>query len=237
MKKIGIVTIGQSPRRDIVPEMRRVLGGEVEVLERGALDDYTLEDVERLERKPGEGLLVTRMRDGTEVRVSHRHVDHPIQRCIEELEGEGVEFTLVLCTGGFPAFKSKRLVVYPSEILRGVVRGALRRGRLGVVMPSRPRSRPPSEGQLRGVEARRGQGGMRTWGEGVEVVYDGASPYGPEEEVAEMAERLAGAGVDLVFLNCMGFNSGHKEIVKEKTGKPVIQSSSLVARVLKELIS
>lgn len=231
MKKIGIVTIGQSPRRDIVPEMRRVLGEDVEILECGALDDYTLEDVERLERKPGEGGLVTRMRDGTEVRVSHRHVDHLIQRCIEGLERRGVEFTLVLCTGGFPAFKSKRLVVYPSEILRGAVRGALRQGRLGVVMPSRPRTE-----RLKRMEARQGQG-RRSWGEGVEVVYDGASPYGPEGEVTEMADRLAKAGVDLVFLNCMGFNSRHKEIVKEKTGKPVIQSSSLVARVLKELIS
>ena len=232
MKKIGIVTIGQSPRVDIVPEMRRVLGEDVEILERGALDDYTLEDVERFERKPGEGGLVTRMRDGTEVRVSHRHVDHPIQRCIEELEREGVELTLVLCTGGFPAFKSKRLVVYPSEILRGAVRGALKRGRLGVVSPSRP-----STERLKRMEARQGPGRRRTWGEEVEVVYDGASPYGPEEEFTEMAERVARAGVDLVYLNCMGFNSRHKEIMREKTGKPVIQSSSLVARVLKELIS
>lgn len=43
--------------------------------------------------------------------------------------------------------------------------------------------------------------------------------------------------MDLVFLNCMGFGSRHKEIVKERTGKPVIQANALVARVLKELIS
>lgn len=229
MKKIGVATIGQSPRADIIPEMRRVLGKDVEILERGALDGYTLEEVERFEKEAGEGILVSRMRDGTEVNVSHSLVVPRVQRCIEELEKEGVELTLVLCTGRFPTFKSKRLVVYPSDILRGAVSGAIKRGKLGVVQPSKE--------QIPGVEARSSQSGAKPWGDEVEVVYDAVSPYGPMEDVVAMAERLAKAGVDLVYLNCMGFCSKHKRIVKEKTGKPVIQSNSLVARVLKELIS
>lgn len=229
MKKIGIVTMGQAPRSDVVPSMKKVLGKDVEILERGALDSYTLKEVEQFERKPGEGALVTRMRDGTEVKVSHSVVVPKVQKCIEDLEKEGVELTLILCTGRFPTFKSKRLVVYPSDILRGAVTGAIKHGRLAVVQPSKD--------QLRSVTARSSQGGAKPWGEEVEVVYDGASPYGPEEEVVEMAERLAKASVDLTFLNCMGFNSRHKEIVKQKTGKPVIQSNALIARVLKELIS
>ncbi len=32
-KKIGMITIGQSPRVDIVPEMREVLGTEVKIIE------------------------------------------------------------------------------------------------------------------------------------------------------------------------------------------------------------
>lgn len=229
MKRIGIATIGQSPRDDIIPEMRRVLGRNVEVLERGALDDYTVEEAKRLERKPGEGLLVTRLRDGTELDVSPGIVVPLVQKRIEELEKEGVELTLVLCTGKFPSFKSKRLIVYPSEILRGAVSGSITRGRLAIVYPSKE--------QIRGLGTRGGQREKSVWGEEVEVVYDAVSPYGPEEDVVEMAERLSKAGVDLVWLNCMGFSSRHKEIVKKKTGKPVIQSNSLVARVLRELIS
>jgi len=221
--------IGQSPRADIIPEMRRVLGKGVEILERGALNGYTLEDVRRFEKEVGGGILVSRMRDGTEVNVSHSLVVPRVQRCIEELEKEGVELTLVLCTGRFPTFKSKRLVVYPSDILRGAVSGAIKRGKLGIVQPSKE--------QIPSVEARSSQSGAKPWGDEVEVVYDAVSPYGPMEDVVAMAERLAKAGVDLVYLNCMGFCSKHKRIVKEKTGKPVIQSNSLVARVLKELIS
>ena len=48
LKKIGMITIGQSPRIDIVPEMREVLGADVEILEAGALDGLTLEEVKKI---------------------------------------------------------------------------------------------------------------------------------------------------------------------------------------------
>ncbi len=41
-KKVRIITIGQSPRTDVVPEMTPFLGDDVEVLESGALDGLTL---------------------------------------------------------------------------------------------------------------------------------------------------------------------------------------------------
>lgn len=229
-RKVGIVTIGQSPRSDVVPEMKRVLGRNVEILECGALDEYTLEDMKQFESKTSGGGLVTRMRDGTEVGVSHKLVDAPMQQCITELEKQGVDLNLVLCTGGFEPFESERLVVYPSDILSGAVRGALKRGKLAVVNPTRP-----SPERLERLKARQEAGDAR-WGEQVEVVYDGASPYGSYEEFSEMAERVAGEDVDLIFLNCMGFNSRHEEIMSEKTGKPVVLSSSMVARSLKELL-
>lgn len=34
--KVGILTIGQSPRVDVIPEIRDVLGPDVEIVEKGA---------------------------------------------------------------------------------------------------------------------------------------------------------------------------------------------------------
>ena len=67
--------------------------------------------------------------------------------------------------------------------------------------------------------------------------FDSASPYGPIGEVERLGERLAKKELDLILLNCMGFDHKHKNLIKEMTGKPVIQSSSIVARVLKELVT
>ncbi len=41
--RLGIVTIGQTPRSDVVPEMAEVLGPGVEILERGALEHVIAE--------------------------------------------------------------------------------------------------------------------------------------------------------------------------------------------------
>ena len=49
-------------------------------------------------------------------------------------------------------------------------------------------------------------------------------------------ERLKKEKPDLIFLNCFGFPPELKQKVQETTGKPTIHSSSVIARVLKELV-
>ena len=221
MKKIGVLTIGQSPRPDVVGEFSRVLGGEYEIIEKGALDDYSVEELRKRRVSPGERILVTKLRDGHEIKISHDFVLSNIQKCIDYLEANETEITLLLCTGKFPEFKSKHLVVQPSEIVRGTVTASLRSGKLAVVVPAReqiPKARSDA------------------FGKDVEVYDDTASPYGSVNELKEMADRIAKENVDLVFLDCMGFTREMKQIVKQKTGRPVILSNALIARVLQELV-
>jgi len=176
----------------------------------------------QLQIGPDDYLLVTRMRDGTEVHVTKEFVVPRIQRCISELEELGVDVILLLCTSRFPEFQSKALIVMPSEIVRGAVNATLRKGRLGVVHPAEEQS-----ARVKG-----------DWGgEGLTVYADTASPYGPKGELEDLSNRLADQDLDLILLNCMGFSYGMKQLIRERTGKPVIQANALVTRVLKELAS
>ena len=43
MKRIGAITIGQSPRVDVVPEMQQILGPDVEIVQAGVLDGLSPE--------------------------------------------------------------------------------------------------------------------------------------------------------------------------------------------------
>jgi protein AroM len=85
LKKIGVITIGQSPRIDIIPEMREILGADVEILEAGALDGLTLEEVKKFYPKGGDYILCTRMSDGREVVVAKRFIVPRVQKCIDLL--------------------------------------------------------------------------------------------------------------------------------------------------------
>ncbi len=222
MKRIGFVTIGQSPRGDLVPGIMKALGAGFEAVERGALDNLTLEEVRKMEPKTGKGLLVTRMRDGTEVRISKEFILPRMQRCIDELNSMGIEVVLLLCAGKFPEFRSRALIVRPLEILRGVVDASLRKGLLGILYPAAEQTAKAAE----------------EWATEHRKVYaDAASPYGPVEEVEAAAHRLAERKVDLTLMICMGYTLEMKRIVREITGRPVILASSMAARALKELLS
>ncbi|MBE5397345.1 AroM family protein [Brevibacillus borstelensis] len=56
MKKLGAITIGQSPRVDVTPEMLPFLT-EFQVVEKGALDGLGPEELAALAPKPGENVL------------------------------------------------------------------------------------------------------------------------------------------------------------------------------------
>ena len=82
--KIGMITIGQSPRDDVVPDIKRFLGPGIEVLEAGALDGLSIEDVENMSPKNGDYMLVTRMRDGAQVTIGKSHILSRMQECIDD---------------------------------------------------------------------------------------------------------------------------------------------------------
>ena len=63
-RRIAFVTIRQSPRPDVVPEILAETRTPIEVTERGVLDDMTLAEVRAIAPGPGEERLVSRMRDG-----------------------------------------------------------------------------------------------------------------------------------------------------------------------------
>jgi len=221
MKKIGMLTIGQSPRDDILPGLMEILGKNVEIVEAGALDGKTMEDVKKIPLRVEDYILVSRMRDGTEIKITKKYILPLMQEKLDLLESKGIRLTVVMCTGNFPQFKSKGLVVTPKEILKGVMEGSMKKGRLGVVYPTAEQI-PMAVGE---------------WGRpGVEIYPDTVSPYEPKD-VEGLCKRLAAQNLDLVLLNCFGFPTEIKKKIAAATGKPVVQANTLVAHVLAELIN
>jgi len=216
--KIGLITIGQSPRVDVVPEMVQILGN-VDIIECGALDNLTAEEIQKLAPKEGDYVLVTRLRNGTQVRLSREKIVKLLQTCIEKLENE-VDVIGILCTGKFSKLKSKKLLIEPSILLLKVVESILPQGKLGILIPS--------PDQIEETEEK--------WSHiGVETKILVVSPYlGKEEEFKKAARTLKDC--DLIVLDCIGYNLKAKEIMKNLTKKPVLLPRTLMAHVIRELV-
>jgi protein AroM len=73
-RTIGMVTIGQAPRDDVVPAMRAFLPDGLRIVQRGALDDLPAHDIATYAVDPGETGIVTKLLDGTSVLLSHAKI-------------------------------------------------------------------------------------------------------------------------------------------------------------------
>lgn len=220
---IGMVTIGQSRRTDVRAEMRELLGEEIELIECGALDGLTREEIANKAPREGEYTLVTRLKDGTEVKVSREKIKDRMNACIKRLEPK-VAGIVLLCTGEFEDLASEAFLIKPSRVVASVVQSLLPTGKLGIVVPS--------SDQIETIIPKWQQKG-RT------LTVQALSPYAEtnEQTVEKIAETFKDASVDLIVLDCIGYRSNTSETFKQVTNRPVILSSTLVARVVNELFS
>jgi protein AroM len=218
------VTIGQTPRTDVVPEMQAVLGPGVEILERGALDGLEIQAIAALAPGPEDEVLVTRLRGGAAVFVAHGRIVPRVQACLADLDRAGVALSAILCTGAFPGLAAATPLLTPDRLLLGVLRSLAWTGRLGVLTPS---------------AAHVAQTRARWRGYGFDPVIGVLSPYEEDSEPALglAVEALAGGEAGLVVLDCMGYRRKVKEEVRALLGVPVLHANLLLARVAAEVLA
>lgn len=217
VKKIGLITIGQSPRVDMTPEMVPLLGDNCEFIEAGAIDDLTLEEIEAHYPSDGELTYVSRLRSGGYAKLGKSKLLPLVQEKITRLEKE-VSSTILLCTGSFPPFIHKKPLLFPDKILSGMVESVLGAGKLGVIVPLLEQ-----KGAL-----------IEKWS-GISLVVESANPYQSNEDLTTPSLKLKELGATVIVLDCMGYTEAHKRVVKEATGLPVILPRSIVARIAAEL--
>ncbi len=220
-KILGTVTIGQSPRADLIPEMKPYLGSDVEVIEAGALDGLTLDEVYAFYPDKGDYVLITRMSDGTQVKIAEKHILPRMQEKIDNLTDQGAQVIALVCTGEFPGFKSGKLLVEPQKVLFSTLKAVADGHKLGVFIPDAD--------QVEHAKTR----WSRVTGD---LVVEPASPYGSIDVIVEVAKKLKDAGVEIAVLDCIGYTDSVKRAVKEILGVPVVLARSIVARVLGELL-
>jgi protein AroM len=215
-----MITIGQSPRVDITSEIRPLLGPDVGVVEIGALDGLTPDEIAMMRPDADDHTLVTLLRDGREVQIGRRCVIPRVQLCVDRLQDQ-VELILMLCTGTFPPFQTRRPMLYPEHLLFENARMITRGGHVGVLTPS---------SQQIGDQERRWRAVVRA------ATVRPFSPYVSRDDLDAACSEFLAAGVDMVVLDCLGYTTGLKRRVRELTGKPVLLARTLLARVASELL-
>lgn len=218
--KIGMITVGQSPRVDVTEDIAPLFGPGIELLQRGALDGMTPEELKTITPEEGDYVLVSRLNNGQQVRFAERKIIPRLQAAVTSLEQDGVSCILMLCTGKFPPeLKSNVRMIYPYDLLTGLVPILSGHGHLAVILPD--------ESQIPQLKDR--------WEQlSDQVTLIAASPYGDRQAIIDAGEKLKNCGADLIIMDCIGYTSEMKDMIRTVTKKPVLLPRTLLARVAVE---
>jgi protein AroM len=225
MKCTGMITVGQSPRDDLVPFMAPFFGPDVRILQGGGLDGLSPSEIAALGPDPGEVGIVARLRDGSNTMLSHAKILPRVQGAVDRLQDEGAELLVIMCGADWSAIRSKVLVVNPGKVFPAIVAAVAGNRKLGVIKPS--------PGQL-------DQAKRQFADRGVQAHVAAASPYTGAQRLVDVrraAEELAKAEVDVVWMSCVGMDEAMRAVVCEVTRRPVILARTILARVIGELIA
>lgn len=217
------LTIGQAPRSDIMPLLDQYLPRD-RVIHAGLLDGLTHEQIDaRFAPEPQEDVLVSRLLDGTQVRLASTRVEQALQQKINELEGRGCSTILLLCTGVFHHLKAeKALLLEPDRIIPPLIAGLVCSHQIGIVVP---------------VVEQIAHQGSKWNGLAKAPCYATASPYQADEPtLVAAALSLKEQGAQLVLLDCIGYRQSHADIIQQHLNVPVMLSNSLVVKLAADLL-
>ena len=218
MSKAAFVTIGQTPRDDLVPEMRGWLGASIDVEEFGALDGVDRQAISRMVPQAGEHRLVTRLSDGSVAVVAKRLVRERLQTIFDGLASREFCCTVLLCTGHFEPFRTHGLFLEAQSIVDlSVAAIAAHARRIGMMLPL---GEQIEEFHFRPLA-------------GQTLKASHASPYSPGR-LERAAEELA--DTDLIVMHCIGYTESMRRTVRTVSRRPVLLARRLVAAAVAQLV-
>lgn len=208
---LGVVTIGQTPRPDLV-QVFGAAAPHADVRLAGALDGLAPGDVAAL-AAPGPYPLLVRLADGTTAEVPRQTLVPRVAMAARTLAAAGARIVVVACAGEFPAIACQVPVLVPGRLVPATVRAVAAGGRLGIVTPNAAQA-PFAEAKWRA--------------DGFDVVVTHASPV-RHDEIAAAAAAMRVAGVALVVLDCMGHDESYRADFARRSGCPTLAVQTLVA--------
>lgn len=216
MTALGVLTIGQSPRDDIVPVLRHFLPAETAVTEIGCLDDFSDVEIADLTPVDAHDGIETRLRSGESVIVSKSALEPMLVSCLRDLPRP----VLFLCSSVFSAMSGQSGIIQPSETILPVMRHAASGQILGVIGPESDLPRQPDYWHPHTPGAQ----------------FAAGSPTDPVDVLIDAAQALRANGCTMLFLDCMGFSNEQREVIRTASGLPTIAATTLVARLLPEFL-
>ncbi|WP_120003922.1 AroM family protein [Nesterenkonia muleiensis] len=223
--RMGIISVGQTPRVSMMSELRSLLPG-IQLIERGALDDTSEDEIYSSKAVGDAPGLVTKLRSGESVVVSKALVSSRTTIAVQKLEVEDkCDAILIACTGEFSEIPhSKPLIVSGHAVYYTVRELAEKYNRVSIICPLPEQIGLVEEKFSRLPSIRKLQ-------------VQNCSPYAENiYNFLEVGRKFKENGSDLIILDCMGYTREQRNFLAEKTGVQVVHARYAAAEFAAEML-
>ena len=221
-KKIVALTIGHSPRNDIVQELEDICNAKYEIVQCGGLDGIEEEEILDMQSKiDTEEFLITKINSGKMVKVPREFAVNRMKNCFDKEFEQGAEAGIILCTlESFVELDAKKVIIKPQKLLLNFVKTIATDKKLGIIFPSN---------DLIDVA-------IENWSKvSSDVFVKVYSSNEPIEKLMTLVGELIDLNVDIIVLDCIGYTVAMKQKVKSVCKVPVILPRTLIINALDEL--
>jgi len=219
-KRIAFVTIGQSPRDDVMPDIVAECRTAFDATEVGVLDDLDEAGIAAFAPRPSDPVLVSRLRTGRGVLLGKPAVEERLRGIFARLDAQGFDLIVLLCTGTFGHFDLKTRFLEPQLVVDNFMPGlAYGAKTLGALLPE-----PGQAADFIDLP-------------GVKTVTASASPYALDPFPALQQAGASLASADMIMMHCIGYTEAMRQAVMRAAGRPVLLSRRLVAHAIDLLLT
>lgn len=217
-RRVASLTVGQTPRADVLPDIMAHMPVPIEVEEFGALDGLSDSEIAALAPQADEYCLITRLRDGREVLVSKPRVAERLEAICRSLDSQRFDLVVILSTGLFREFESPCPMVNAQRAMEASIDAIAAAGQtVGVIYPTHRQIAENAGYSVPGLSLR--------------FSY---AESGVADSLREAATDLDSC--DLIVLNSVSFTETDRSIITRHTGKQVILARRMVAGAIRLLL-
>ena len=217
---LGLIALGESHRPDFDHAVKSLLP-ECPYTIAGALDDVPEQQIQRLADQRGNYLL--RVPAAGKIWEIPRDLLIPyLEKAEQKLKNQGTRLNLLMCAGMFPAIASSGILLYPGVLLLQLfqaIRYSSSPMTIGLILPNQAQiafAIPPWKAA------------------GFNVLAQWADPHDTDRLVqTALAMREQ---VDVLILNCLGFNTTHQQLLMQSVNIPVITPLQVALNTVSSLI-
>ncbi|NYB74677.1 AroM family protein [Sedimentibacter hydroxybenzoicus DSM 7310] len=220
-KKAAMITMGHSPRTDIIPDISALLNNHINIVHAGVMDEFSCEYI-RKEFIPAtdEEPFVSKLKDGRMHAFSRNAAMDLLQNKIDLYCQQDTAAIVLLCTSKFDNIKCSVPLIEPYKLLHNTVKSIDSGMKISAVFPFESHFISMKE----------------SWEQDIKL--NDSICINPSDSLgcSNIISHFQHDKPDLLILDCLGYTNEWRETISEGLNIPIVHPRTLIAGLLNNIL-